>query len=67
MFKIGDKVVYKRNVCTIKNIELNKFSNKECYILIPIDDESLNDEKTIIGYDEEGAKKIIVYPEAEEE
>lgn len=41
MFKIGDKVVYKRNVCTIKNIELNKFSNKECYILIPIDDKSL--------------------------
>lgn len=26
----------------------------------------LNNEKTIIGYDEEGAKKIIVYPEAEE-
>lgn len=26
----------------------------------------LNDEKTIIGYDENGAKKIIVYPEAEE-
>lgn len=27
----------------------------------------LNDNKTIVGYDEEGAKKIIVYPEAEEE
>lgn len=26
----------------------------------------LNDEKTVIGYDENGAKKIIVYPEAEE-
>lgn len=26
----------------------------------------LNDEKTIIGYDENGAKKIVVYPEAEE-
>lgn len=27
----------------------------------------LNDEKTIIGYDEDGPKKLIVYPEAEEE
>ena len=27
----------------------------------------LNDTETILGYDEEGAKKIIVYPEAEEE
>lgn len=41
MFKIEDKVVYKRNVCVIKDIKLNKFTNKECYILIPIDDDSL--------------------------
>ena len=41
MFKIGDKVVYKRNVCVVKDIKLNKFTNKECYILIPIDDDSL--------------------------
>lgn len=27
----------------------------------------LNDTETILGYDDEGAKKIIVYPEAEEE
>lgn len=27
----------------------------------------LNDEKTIIGYDEDGPKQLIVYPEAEEE
>lgn len=27
----------------------------------------LNDEKTVVGYDNDGAKKIIVYPEAEEE
>lgn len=27
----------------------------------------INDEKTVIGYDEEGAKKVIVYPESEEE
>lgn len=27
----------------------------------------LNDETTILGYDEDGAKQIIVYPEVEEE
>lgn len=41
MFKVEDKVVYKRNVCVIKDTKLNKFTNKECYILIPIDDDSL--------------------------
>lgn len=41
MFNIGDKVVYKRNVCAVKDIKVNKFSGKECYILIPIDDDSL--------------------------
>ena len=41
MFKIGDKVVYKRNVCTISDININKFTGKECYELIPIDDDSL--------------------------
>jgi len=38
MFKMGEYVVYKRNVCVIKDIKLNKFTNKECYILISIDD-----------------------------
>ena len=41
MFKINDYVVYKRDVCIIKDISINKFSKKECYILIPIDDSSL--------------------------
>lgn len=41
MFKIDSKVVYKRNVCVVKDIKFNKFSNKECYELVPIDDESL--------------------------
>ena len=41
MFKIGDKVVYKRNVCIINDIKENKFTKKECYELIPIDDDSL--------------------------
>lgn len=41
MFKINDYVVYKRNICIVKDVVLNKFSNKESYILIPIDDNSL--------------------------
>lgn len=41
MFKIGDNVVYKRNVCLVNDINLNKFTNKESYELIPIDDSSL--------------------------
>lgn len=41
MFQIGDHVVYKREVCKIKDIKKNKFSNKDYYILVPINDESL--------------------------
>lgn len=41
MFKINDRVVYKRNVCIIEDIAINKFSKKECYYLKPIDDDSL--------------------------
>ncbi|MBQ9071618.1 MAG: hypothetical protein IJY25_00465 [Bacilli bacterium] len=36
MFKINDYVVYKRNVCRIKEIKDNIY-----YVLVPIDDESL--------------------------
>ena len=36
MFKINDYVVYKRNVCKIKEIKDNTY-----YVLVPIDDESL--------------------------
>lgn len=41
MFKPNDYVVYKRNVCKIKNISQNSFSNKDYYTLISIDDTSL--------------------------
>ena len=35
MYKVGDYVVYKKDVCKIKNV------NSENYILTPIDDETL--------------------------
>lgn len=39
MFKIGDDVVYKKDVCEIKDIK--KYNDTEYYILIPISDSSL--------------------------
>ena len=41
MFNIGDYVVYKRDVCKIKEIKKNGFNNKDYYVLIPIDDNTL--------------------------
>lgn len=41
MFKKNDYVIYKRNVCIIKEINPNSYSGKEYYILVPIDDPSL--------------------------
>ena len=39
MFSVGDYVVYKRNVCKIK--EIKRSCEKFYYVLSPIDDESL--------------------------
>lgn len=41
MFKVGDYVVYKRNVCKVKEIKEKRIMDKDYYILTPIDDESL--------------------------
>lgn len=41
MFKVNDYVVYKKDVCRIKEIRNNKLNGNDYYILIPIDDESL--------------------------
>lgn len=41
MFNIGDYVVYKRDVCKIKEIKKSHFNNKDYYVLIPIDDNTL--------------------------
>lgn len=40
MFNVGNYVVYKRNVCIIK--ELKEVSGKKYYVLKPINDESLS-------------------------
>ena len=41
MFKKNDYVVYKRNVCKIKEIKQNHYKGKDYYVLTPIDDETL--------------------------
>lgn len=41
MYRVGEYVVYKRDVCRVKEIKKNHLNNKDYYVLIPIDDESL--------------------------
>lgn len=41
MYKIGDYIVYRNDVCKIKNIKNNKINGITYYIMTPIDDESL--------------------------
>ncbi|NLC48451.1 MAG: hypothetical protein GX758_03730 [Tenericutes bacterium] len=41
MFKINDYIVYKRNVCKIKEIKKDEETNKKYYVLLPMEDESL--------------------------
>lgn len=41
MYKVGNYVVYKHDVCKIKAVKENKISDKTYYVMTPIDDESL--------------------------
>lgn len=41
MFNIGEIIVYKRDVCEIIDIKKNNINNQNCYVLVPINDESL--------------------------
>ena len=41
MFSVGNVVVYKRDVCKIKEIRKNYLSGKDYYVLSPIEDNSL--------------------------
>ena len=63
MYKVGDKIVYKRNVCEIVDIKLDKFSNKECYYLEPVDDKSL---KITVPIDlDDSIRKIVTKKEVD--
>lgn len=41
MYKIDDYVMYRHDVCKIKDIRENKLTGKTYYVMTPIDDESL--------------------------
>lgn len=41
MFEKGSNVMYKQDVCKIKDIRKNSFTNLDCYILEPLFDPSL--------------------------
>lgn len=41
MFKVGEYIIYKRDLCKIKSIEKSPITNEDYYSLTPIQDESL--------------------------
>ncbi len=41
LYNVGDFIVYKKDVCKVKEIKNNKLNKTDYYILSPIDDESL--------------------------
>ncbi len=41
MYKINDKVIYKRDVCVITDIKEKLYNNKDYYVISPITDKSL--------------------------
>jgi len=41
MYKINDYLLYKRQVCIVKEIKKKLFNDKDYYIITPLDDESL--------------------------
>ena len=41
MFKSGEYIIYKRDLCKVKTIEKSPRTNEEYYVLNPIQDEIL--------------------------
>lgn len=41
MYNVNDKVVYKGNVCVIKEIKKKYINNKDYYVMVPINDNTL--------------------------
>ena len=60
MFKLNEYVVYKKDVCIVKEIKKNYFHNKDYYILEPINDKTL---KINIPTDNKDLKNLITKEE----
>lgn len=41
MFKIDDYLIYKRDLCRVKDVNKKYFNNKDYYVLVPVTDDSL--------------------------
>lgn len=41
MFQVGDYIVYKRDVCLVRDFKKNHYANRDYYILSPVCDDSL--------------------------
>ena len=41
MYKANDYLVYKKDVCKVREVKKNKMNGLDYYILVPIDDDSL--------------------------
>ena len=60
MFKLNEYVVYKKDVCIVKEIKKNQFHNKDYYILEPINDKTL---KINIPTDNKDLRNLITKEE----
>lgn len=63
MYKVGDVIVYKKDVCEIKDIKKNLFFDKDYYVMSPIDDTSL---KIEIPVDSSYLRDVITLDEVQE-
>ena len=41
MYKINDYLIYGKDVCQVKDIEIKKYNNQDYYLLVPIKDSTL--------------------------
>lgn len=62
MYKVGEIIVYQKDVCKIKEIKENHIQGKSYYVLIPIDDDSL---KIDVPTENNMIRNIISKEEAE--
>lgn len=65
MFKENDYIMYKKDVCKVKDIMKNSADSCDYYILVPIDDESLTIKVPVdnrMGY----LRKVITKKQAED-
>ncbi len=65
MFELGEKVIYRKELCTVKDIKKNHYHGKDYYVLVSENDPSLTID---IPTDNLGGnlRKIVTKEEAEE-